>query len=163
MSGYDFSLISVLVCDDSYYIRSLVKNFLMGFGVRDVYDAGDAQEGFEAFIEHQPDLVITDWQMGETSGLDLVYLIRWSEKSPNPFVPIIMLTGFTERERVEEARDAGVSGYLAKPLSAEQLYKRLCKLIDDRRAFVKQGDYFGPDRRVHASKGFSGEERRRSG
>ena len=160
MSGYDFTHISVLVCDDSFYIRSLVKNFLTGFGVTKIFDADDAEEGFKSFVDNQPDLVITDWQMGHTSGLDLVYLIRWSEKSPNPFVPIIMLTGFTERQRVEEARDAGISGYLAKPLSAGQLYKRLCKLIDDRRAFVKQGEYFGPDRRVHSSKNFQGEDRR---
>lgn len=160
MSGYDFSHISVLVCDDSFYIRSLVKNFLTGFGIRHIFDADDATEGFESFVENQPDLVITDWQMGQTSGLDLVYLIRWSEKSPNPFVPIIMLTGFTERSRVEEARDAGISGYLAKPLSAEQLYRRLCKLIDDRRAFVKQGEYFGPDRRVKKSGEFDGDDRR---
>ncbi len=162
MSGYDFSLISVLVCDDSFYIRSLVRSFLEGFGVRNVHDAGDTEEGFAKFVEFEPDLVITDWQMGDSSGLDLVYLIRWSEKSPNQFCPIIMLTGFTERERVEEARDAGVSGYLAKPLSAEQLYKRLCKLIDDRRAFVKQSDYFGPDRRIRSTAEFEGKDRRGS-
>lgn len=160
MTGYDFSHISVLVCDDSFYIRSLVKNFLLGFGVKVILDADDAEQGFESFVKNQPDLVITDWQMGQTSGLDLVYLIRWSEKSPNPFVPIIMLTGFTERRRVEEARDAGISGYLAKPLSAEQLYKRLCKLIDDRRSFVKQGDFFGPDRRVKRDIEYEGAERR---
>ena len=160
MSGYDFSHISVLVCDDSYYIRSLVKNFLSGFGVREISDANDSVDGFESFVENQQDLVITDWQMNQTSGLDLVYMIRWSEKSPNPFVPIIMLTGFTERKRVEEARDAGISGYLAKPLSAEQLYRRLCKLIDDRRAFVKHGEYFGPDRRINRNGGFEGKDRR---
>lgn len=160
MSGYDFGYISVLVCDDSFYIRSLIKNFLSGFGVNEIYHADDAEEGFASFIQNTPDLVITDWQMGRTSGLDLVHLIRWSEKSPNPFVPIIMLTGFTERQKVEEARDAGISGYLAKPLSAEQLYKRICKLIDDRRSFVKHGDYFGPDRRVKAEADFPGGNRR---
>ncbi len=148
MSGYNFSGITVLVCDDSSYIRQLVKNFLLAFGVKEVIEAGDAESGFLKFVEHDPDVVVTDWKMGETSGLDLVYLIRWSEKSPNTFVPIIMLTGFTELQRVQVARDAGITSYLAKPLSADKLYKRLCGVADDRRPFVRDGEYFGPDRRM---------------
>ncbi len=160
MAGYDFSKITVQVCDDSFYIRQLVKNFLIGFGVKDVIEANDAEEGFVTFVKHDPDIVVTDWRMGETSGLDLVYLIRWSEKSPNPFVPIIMLTGYTELQRVQVARDAGISSYLAKPLSADKLYKRLCSATDDRRQFVRDGEYFGPDRRMKNLPHPVGENRR---
>jgi two-component system, chemotaxis family, chemotaxis protein CheY len=148
MSGFDFSGITVLVCDDSFHIRQMVKNFLTGYGVREILEAGDAKSGFDCFVENDPDVVVTDWNMGETSGLDLVHLIRWSEKSPNTFAPVIMLTGFTELERVQDARDAGITSYLAKPLSAGVLYKRLCSVVEDDRPFVRDGDFFGPDRRM---------------
>jgi len=160
MANHDFSRITVLVVDDSHYIRSLVRSFLEGFGVADVIEAVDGRDGFMACIEEDPDIVITDWNMGETSGLDLVYLIRWSEKSPNPFVPIIMLTGYTERERIEQARDAGISGYLAKPLTAANLYRRLCAAANDRRSFIKDDEFFGPDRRGKLKDDYEGPERR---
>ncbi len=160
MSSYNFSKLTVLVVDDSYYIRQMVKGFLYEFEVQEVLEADDAQTGFIMFVEEDPDIVITDWKMGETSGLDLVYLIRWSEKSPNPFVPIIMLTGYTEIENVRKARDAGVSSYLAKPVSAGSLYKRLCFVVDDKRPFIRDGEYFGPDRRMKDMPELVKEERR---
>ena len=59
-----------------------------------------------------------------------------------------MLTGFTELHRVKQARDAGVTAFLAKPISAAALYRRLCTVIDDQRPFVRVGDFIGPDRRA---------------
>ncbi len=160
MANHDFSNITVLICDDSHYIRELVRTFLEGFGVAEVFEAPDGREGFMEFVEEDPDVVITDWNMGETSGLDLVHLIRWHEKSPNPFVPIIMLTGYTELERVKQARDAGITGYLAKPLTAAGLYRRLCSAADDRREFFRDDKFFGPDRRGRTKKDYEGSERR---
>ena len=161
MSGYDFSQLKVLVADDSRHIRSLIKTFLNGFGVKTVFQAGDAGDAFELFKKEDPDLVITDWNMPPTSGLDLVHAIRNGADSPNPYAPIIMLTGFTELYRVRMARDTGVSTFLAKPVSAASLYKRLCSLVDDQRAFVRVGRFFGPDRRQSGrSSGYMGPERR---
>jgi len=65
--------------------------------------------------------VITDWRMEPLDGLDLTRIIRTGEDSPNPFVPIIMLTGYTEVARVHEARDAGVTEFLAKPVSSSMV------------------------------------------
>jgi len=162
MGNYDFSNLTVLVCDDSHYIRALVRSFLEGFGVAHVFEAPDAREGFLEFIEEDPDIVITDWNMGETSGLDLVNLIRWSEKSVNQFAPIIMLTGYTEIARVMEARDAGINSYLAKPLTADNLYRRMCSSADDKRYFIRDDNFFGPDRRGRLSRNFGGTDRRLS-
>ena len=163
MSGYDFSHMKVLVADDSRHIRSLVNTFLNGFGVADVIQAADAASAFEEITDKDPDLVITDWNMPPSSGLDLVDQIRNHPDSPNPYVPIIMLTGFTELYRVRMARDTGVSTFLAKPVSAASLYKRLCAMVDDKRAFVRVGRFFGPDRRMaRRSADFAGPERRRA-
>lgn len=159
-SGYDFRRIKVVVCDDSAYVCKLLRDFLLGFGVGEVIDTSTVEAAIEAVVEHQPDLVITDWNMSPQNGLDLVQMIRWDERSPDRFMPIIMLTGYTELYRVQMARDAGVTMYLAKPVSAKALYRRLVAIVDDERHFIDNDGYFGPDRRTHQDQSYAGEERR---
>lgn len=161
MTGYDFEGLKVVVADDSRPMRSLIKSFLVGFGVRDVFEANDAQEAYEVVKEVDPDIVVTDWRMPPTDGIELVNWVRTDEDSPNPYLPIIMLTGFTELHRVKQARDAGVTAFLAKPISAAALYRRFCTVIDDQRPFVRVGGFFGPDRRVkRRDDTYNGVERR---
>ena len=80
-------------------------------------------------------------------GIELTRMIRQPDTSPNPFVPIIMITGYAERNRVFEARDAGVSEMLVKPISAKGLYARIAKVVLNPRPFIRTDHYFGPDRR----------------
>ena len=160
MAGYNFEKLSVLVCDDSHQIRSLVKNCLMAFGVVQITEASCADSAFEALVETNPDMLITDWNMGDSDGLDLVGRIRHNPESPNPYLPIIMLTGHTEIERVQIARDHGVSTFLAKPMSADSLYKRIVSLIEDKRTFIRNSDFFGPDRRFSKNDDFADNDRR---
>ena len=159
-SGYDFSGISVLICDDSRQIRSLINSFLIGFGVRDVAECIDADDAFEQLVDFDPDLVITDWNMPPTDGLEFVQRVRNGADAPNPYVPIIMLTGYTELHRVKQARDSGISAFLAKPLSAQSLYKRLVAVVDDQRPFVRNDLFFGPCRRTGRRTDYPGAERR---
>ncbi len=160
MATYDFQELSVLICDDSMQIRALVRNCLMAFGVKNIADASSAEAAFEALQKTNPDLVITDWSMGESCGLEFVRRVRQGSESPNPYVPIIMLTANTELDRVQTARDAGVSSFLAKPMSANSLYKRLVSVVEDKRCFIRCVDFFGPDRRFKQIPEFKGEERR---
>lgn len=160
MTGYDFQDLRVLICDDSRQMRSLLKTFLNGFGIKNIAEANDAKQAFVEMKQFDPDLVITDWNMPPTSGLDFISRVRMGDDSPNPYVPIIMLTGYTELHRVKQARDAGISAFLAKPLSAQSLYKRLIAIVDDSRPFIRNGKYFGPDRRTARGNGFMGGERR---
>lgn len=160
MGSYNLENLSVLICDDSLQIRHLVKNCLMAFGVSKITEAFSAETAFEKLVETNPDILITDWNLGDSDGLELVERIRQSPDSPNPYLPIIMLTGYAEMERVEIARDAGVSTFLAKPMSAHSLYKRLVSLIEDKRSFIRNSDFFGPDRRFSKSLDFGGNDRR---
>jgi len=122
--GYDFSALRILVVDDSFHMRELVRTFLEGFGIKEVTVSSDAEEAYDIVVGMDPDLIITDWNMAPVSGLEFVERIRKGANVPNRFVPIIMLTGYTEMKRVEEARDAGINSFLAKPISAASLYKR---------------------------------------
>jgi len=77
-------------------------------------------------------------------------------------VPIIMLTGHSEKKRVISARDAGVTEFLAKPISAKSLYQRILNIVINPRPFIKSKGYFGPDRRRNAAANYTGPERRKN-
>ena len=109
--------------------------------------------------EVNPDIVVLDWVMDGMSGIDLVKMIRTHPHSPNPFVPVIMLTGHTQADRVETARDAGINEFLAKPVSVNGMMSRLVSVIEQPRPFVRTSLYFGPCRRRRGEE-YKGPERR---
>ena len=90
-------------------------------------------------------------------------MIRQPGANANPFVPIIMLTGHTEKDRVTAARDAGITEFLAKPISAKALYQRIVNVVANPRPFIKTKTYFGPDRRRNVNPNYIGPERRKGG
>ena len=72
-----------------------------------------------------------------------------------------MVTGHTERARVEAARDAGVTEFLAKPITTQNLLTRLIEVVERPRPFIRCAGYFGPDRRRHKAEDYAGPWRRR--
>jgi two-component system, chemotaxis family, chemotaxis protein CheY len=158
--SYTFKNISILVVEDNQPMTELIKSLLLVFGVGEVFTARNGKEGFDKFVAHNPDLVLTDWMMREMDGISLSRLIRNSPKSKNQFVPVIMMTGFSEKRRVIQARDAGVTEFLVKPFTAKDLYKRLEEIIERPRQFVKSDDFFGPDRRRRRDPAYGGPMRR---
>jgi two-component system, chemotaxis family, chemotaxis protein CheY len=78
-------------------------------------------------------------------------------------VPIIMLTGHSERTRVTNARDAGITEFMVKPISAKALYQRILNVVVNPRPFVRTKTFFGPDRRRNVNPNYSGPERRKGG
>jgi len=100
--------------------------------------------------------------MDRLNGIEFTRMVRTDEDSPDRFVPIIMLTCYTEKARVFEARDAGVTEFMAKPVSAQSLYDRIASVIEGPRRFVEVGSYFGPDRRRRIND-FAGNDRRIAG
>ena len=94
------------------------------------------------------------------SGLDFMRQVRTSPQSPNPFVPVIMLTGHTHIDHVRQARDAGVNEFLAKPVSVKAILTRLISVIEHPRPYVRTKSYFGPCRRRRGADEYHGPERR---
>lgn len=160
--SYNLENLRVLVVDDNSHVRTLVRTIMQALGVRDVDVANDGMAGFEAFIRLEYDIVVTDLEMRPLTGIDFIDLLRTSPKSPNPFIPVIMVTAFTDRERVEKARDHGVTEFLAKPFTVESLLSRVMAIIERPRPFVRTSEYFGPDRRRHTDEFYSGPERRKT-
>jgi CheY-like chemotaxis protein len=143
-------------------MRRIVRTLLHGFGARDVYEAEDGAAGLEAFTHFMPDIVLTDWAMPVFDGLELAQMIRQPGANANPFTPIIVLTGHSEKQRVVEARDAGITEFMAKPISAKALYHRILNVVANPRPFIRTKTYFGPDRRRNVNPNYVGPERRKS-
>jgi two-component system chemotaxis response regulator CheY len=152
--------LKVLIVDDNHHMINIVKTIIRGFGVKDFFDAADTESAFEMFRAETIDLIVTDYAMAPNDGCEFVRLVRTSDDSPNPYVPIIMLTAYSERSKVEAARDAGVTEFCAKPVTATDLYRKVQGVINTPRSFIRTSVYFGPDRRRRKNDAYSGEERR---
>ncbi len=158
--GYEFHKASVLIVEDNQPMIDLIRSVVETFGFQNVYTANDGEEGFEAFCKYNPDLIISDWMMSPTNGIEMAHKIRQSNLSPNKYVPIILLTGFSQKKRVIEARDTGITEFIVKPFKAGDLYKRIENIIENPRKFVESEDFFGPDRRRRKNVDFQGPFRR---
>jgi len=161
VNAYDLSEIDLLIVEDNWILRTMLVEVLSGLGTPHPRVAKDGTQALTEIALKVPDLVITDWEMSPMNGIDFARHVRDETESPCPTLPIIMLTGHAERERVIEARDAGVNEFLIKPFTTHALYQRIVYLIERPRHFVHSGDYFGPDRRRRVDD-FAGVERRRA-
>lgn len=161
MRAYDLSNLRVLIVDDSHHMRLILRQVLRSLGMRAVTEAADGTSALAAFRDSQADIIITDWEMEPMDGVKFTRSIRTADDSPNPYVPIIMLTGYAEIQRVHVARDAGINEYLAKPISARRLYGRLVNAVEHVRQFVRSASYAGPCRRRNTGRFvYNGPERR---
>ncbi len=151
--------IHVLMVDDNRDMRFLLRCLLRAGGVISITEAETAPDAIEIMRAQPVDLVIVDWMMQPIDGLAFTRMVRCPE-SPNPYVPLLMLTAHTEMSRVALARDAGVSGFVRKPISASVLYQRMSAALTDMRAFIRTDDFFGPDRRHGQMPDYAGPFRR---
>lgn len=150
----------VLIVDDNLHMCNITKTILRGFGVKQIFDAASAAEAFEFIKQTSVDIILTDYAMEPVDGCKLTRLLRTAEDSPNHYVPIIMLTAYAEKSRVEAARDAGVTEFCAKPITPSDLYRKVCSVVNSPRSFVRTSLYFGPDRRRRKAASYEGQERR---
>ncbi|HEY0283192.1 MAG TPA: response regulator [Rhizomicrobium sp.] len=160
MPGATFEHLRALIVEDNVHMRILLRSLLSALGITRIYEADNGAEAFALMHENSPDLILTDLSMMPVDGITFTREIRLSHDSPNPYVPIIMITGHTERHKVEAARDAGVTEFLAKPITAQGLFLRIAEIVERPRPYVRCADYFGPDRRRRADEHFAGPWRR---
>lgn len=160
MSGVGFESLRLLIVDDNQHMRALLRMLLSSVGIREIYDAANGMRGLEVLREKKCDLLLVDLAMKLMDGLELTHEIRRAQRGINPFMPVIMITGHTEKYRVEAARDAGVTEFLAKPITSQSLYARIAEIVERPRAFVRCDSYIGPDRRRKQADGHAGPWRR---
>jgi CheY-like chemotaxis protein len=137
----------VLLVDDNQHMRLIVGAVLAGIGVQEVRECWDGAEALDMLRQWPADVAFVDFHMSPIDGVEFTRLVRNASDSPNPFLPIVMITGYAERTRVMEARDAGVTEFVVKPVTARAVVDRLNNVIFRPRPFIRTANYFGPDRR----------------
>ncbi len=160
MSAPAMGRLNVLIVDDNKHMITIVKTLLRGFGIGRFLEANDAAEAFDLVRSEHIDFIIVDYLMEILDGTDFIRLVRTGDDSPNPFIPIIMLTAYSERSKVVAARDAGVTEFCCKPVTATELYRKVQSIVNSPRPFVRTSTFFGPDRRRLKNDSYRGPERR---
>ena len=114
----------LLVVDDSSTMRRIIKNTLARLGHKDVLEGADGVEGWSV-LDANPDvdMLITDWNMPEMNGLELVIKVRADERFKD--LPIIMVTTEGGKAEVITALKAGVNNYIVKPFTPQVLKEKL--------------------------------------
>ena len=152
--------LSILLVDDNQHMRAITSAILQSAGIRKIREVSDGALALEALRDQAVDLAIVDFNMSPMDGVEFTRLVRNSPDSANPYLPIIMMTGHSEKSRVTEARDAGVTEFVVKPITAKAIFDRIQACIIRPRAYVKADSYFGPDRRRNANPNYKGPMRR---
>jgi len=116
-----------LVVDDFSTMRRIVKNLLNDLGYQNVVEADDGNTALPILQQGDIDCLITDWNMPGMHGLELLKAVRSDAKLAK--LPVLMLTAEAKREQIVEAAQAGVSGYVIKPFTAEILKEKLEKIL----------------------------------
>ena len=149
--------INVLLVEDSPFIRSLLINSLKILGVGTVItkDHGGEAIEFLQLVKEDPmkagvmsiDVILSDWVMSPVDGMMLLRWVRRHKDSPDRFMPFIMITGYSDLDRVNQAREMGVSEFMSKPFTINAVADKIVQVIERPRQFVHTKNYFGPDRR----------------
>ena len=116
----------ILIVDDSGSMRQMV-NFTLTEEGFDVAEAVDGQDGFDSLESANPDLIVTDINMPNMNGIDLIKAVRETEKFK--FTPIIVLTTESEQSKQDAGKKAGASAWLVKPFTPEKLIETVKKVL----------------------------------
>lgn len=113
----------VLVVDDSAVMRQIIKKNLKELGFSDLTEAEDGAAGLKAAGEGKFDLIVSDWNMPNMTGLEFLKAVRADGGLKG--VAFIMVTSEADKEKIMEAVQAGVNQYIVKPFNAVQLEEKI--------------------------------------
>ncbi|MHB1272101.1 MAG: chemotaxis response regulator CheY [Rhodanobacter sp.] len=120
----------ILVVDDFSTMRRIVRNLLveLGFSNPLIQEADDGQNAIEMLRKTPVDLVVTDWNMPNMTGIELLRAIRAEPAMKG--LPVLMVTAENNRDQIIAAAQAGVNGYIVKPFTAITLQEKIDKIFD---------------------------------
>jgi two-component system chemotaxis response regulator CheY len=119
----------ILVVDDFATMRRIIKSILKQLGYTNVTEAGDGVEAMTKLRESSFDFIISDWNMPNMSGIELLKTVRADADMAN--LPFLMVTAEALKENIVEAVQAGVSNYIVKPFTAETLGEKIDKIFPE--------------------------------
>jgi two-component system chemotaxis response regulator CheY len=149
----------LLIADGNDFSRSFTRNICRSFRFADILVASNADEALDHLQATEIDMMIVDWLLKPAGGGAFCREARRNPGVRNPVLPIIVLSGTTEREIVAEARDAGANEFMSRPFDLGQLLQRFDRVLSSPRPFVRCTAYVGPDRR-RQQRPYPGRDRR---
>jgi len=120
---------NVLVVDDFSTMRRIITNVLRQLGFDNIFEAEDGSKALQIIESERVDFVITDWNMPQMSGLDLLKAIRSSDNEQLSNIPVLMVTAEALQENIIAAAKAGVNNYIIKPFDANTLAEKINKIF----------------------------------
>ncbi|GGB43595.1 hypothetical protein GCM10011316_14510 [Roseibium aquae] len=134
--------LDIVVVDDSKPMQTLIRSILLSFRVARVRAFDSVDEALQSMMAEPPNVILTDWRMGPTSGYQFLRLIRHRHMEPLCYVPLMFITAHGTRALVNKALRAGAHHLLVKPLSPSTLYSRLRWLVQDARQMILEHSGF---------------------
>jgi two-component system chemotaxis response regulator CheY len=126
--AFDLSM-KILVVDDFSTMRRIIKNILKQIGFTSIDEAENGEIALSKIGDGNYDFVISDWNMPEMTGIELLKMVRANEATKD--LPFLMVTAEAKKENVIEAVKAGVNNYIVKPFTAEVLREKISKIFPD--------------------------------
>lgn len=117
----------ILTVDDFSTMRRIIRNMLRQLGYTNIYEAEDGVAALDLLQREKVDFVISDWNMPNMSGLELLKAIRANENLKA--IPVLMVTAEALKDNVVEAVKAGVNSYVVKPFTAETLKEKIDTIL----------------------------------
>jgi two-component system chemotaxis response regulator CheY len=122
-------MITVLVVDDSRFMRNVVKSYFTEMGIPCVYlDAGDGKEALKHLLAQKVDLILLDWNMPKLSGIDFLKEVRAMEQYKD--LPIVMVTSESAKFNVIEAAKNGATDYILKPIDGTIFREKMKEIFN---------------------------------
>ena len=119
---------NILIVDDFSIMRRIIKNLLLDLGFNNTEEADDGTTALPILQNGNIDFLITDWNVSDMTGIDLLKVIRADEKLAD--LPVLMVTAESNREHIIEAAQAGVNGYIVKPFTTLTLKEKIEKIFE---------------------------------
>lgn len=132
MSDPDLSAINALIVDDERDMRHIIRTVLQNFGIREVCEAHDVKSALHIYRSsvRPVDLILCDWNMPGQCGIELLKELTYDGTIP----PFLIISGRSDHDSVMMAKEAGVSGYIRKPFTPEQVESRILQALQRRNA-----------------------------
>ncbi len=152
--------VTTLLVDSDQFSRGLIAQMLRGFGMDTpaIYETGAAAKAH--LQHHYADLCILEAVLTDMEAAEFIRWIRRQDKSPLRFIPIIVLSSYTQHRHVAVARDAGANLIIRKPVSPRVLFDRIAWVAKVSRPFIETANYAGPDRRFRNVEPLDGKQKR---
>lgn len=158
----DLKKLHILVVEDIFPMQIIMRDILRILGVGEVTLCANGKDGYRQYCGKNPDIIVTDWQMPEMDGIEMIKKIRTASDSANRTIPIIMMTGYSSIGHVRQIMDSGATEFIAKPFTSKDLAKRISYMIKNPRDFIITPDFTGPSRRRRNASNYTGISRRKA-